>query len=123
MWTAARASRTWRRAKACRAADLARAGPELPAMIQSVAVCARRAWFAESLGVAAGCAAALAGWSSPAHAQGKGPTLELGLYGGAFLPDEQNHEFYDPARSEQEPIDPVAPELGLRVAFFPLGFL
>jgi outer membrane protein OmpA-like peptidoglycan-associated protein len=92
-------------------------------MIQGVAVCARRAWFAESLGVAAGCAAALAGWSAPAHAQDKGPTLELGLYGGAFLPDEQNHEFYDPARSQHQPIDPVAPELGLRVAFFPLGFI
>ncbi len=92
-------------------------------MIQIVAVCARRAWFAESLGVAAGCAAALAGWSAPAHAQGKGPSLELGVYGGAFMPDEQNHEFYDPARSQQEPLDPVGPELGLRVAFFPLGFL
>ena len=86
-------------------------------------MCARRAWFAESLGVAAGCAAALAGWSAPAHAQGKSPSLELGLYGGAFLPDENNHEFYDPARSAQEPLDPVGPELGLRVAFFPLGFL
>jgi outer membrane protein OmpA-like peptidoglycan-associated protein len=48
--------------------------------------------------------------------------VELGLFAGAFMPDDA-HEFYDPRRTEQEPLQAAGPELGLRLAFFPIRFV
>jgi outer membrane protein OmpA-like peptidoglycan-associated protein len=81
---------------------------------------ARRAWSICGPGAAA--LAALAAWPAGAGAQARGPSLELGVYGGAFLPDDE-HEFYDPRDSAQQPLEPVGPELGLRIAFLPLRFV
>jgi len=83
-------------------------------------VCARRAWFAERVGVVATCAAALAALPATA-ALADPPRLELGVFGGAFAPDDR-HEFYDPHDTLQKKLDRIGPDYGLRVAFFPFGF-
>jgi outer membrane protein OmpA-like peptidoglycan-associated protein len=73
-------------------------------------------------GLVAASFAALAAWPARVGAQVGGPSVELGIYGGAFLPADE-HEFYDPRDSAQQPLEPVGPELGLRAAFMPLRFL
>lgn len=47
--------------------------------------------------------------------------LELGVYGGAFLPND-DHEFYDFRKTSHVPLDPIGPELGIRVGYFPVPF-
>jgi outer membrane protein OmpA-like peptidoglycan-associated protein len=61
----------------------------------------------------------------PAAAQDERPRhlyFELGLFGGVFIPDEE-HEFYDQNLVEQEPLQTVSPNFGVRLAFFPLSWL
>ncbi|HFE45565.1 MAG TPA: OmpA family protein [Nannocystis exedens] len=47
--------------------------------------------------------------------------LEVGIFGGILLPSAQ-HELYDPKNSWQR-YKNIAPDIGLRVAFYPLSFL
>jgi opacity protein-like surface antigen len=47
--------------------------------------------------------------------------FEVGLWGGAFFADKE-HEFYESARVEHEPLQKIAPDLGLRVGFNPHRF-
>ncbi len=47
--------------------------------------------------------------------------LEVGIFGGILLPSKQ-HELYDPNTSWQR-YKGLAPDIGLRVAYFPLSFL
>ena len=75
-------------------------------------------WLARRI---AACAA-LVVWPAAAAAQNQAPRLELGVFGGAFVPDRE-HEFYDPGDSAAQPLEDVGPELGLRAAFFPFSFL
>ena len=53
-------------------------------------------------------------------------TLELGLFGGVMLPSD-THEIYRPDMSVagfgHQPYASVAPDIGLRVGFYPLRFL
>ena len=46
--------------------------------------------------------------------------FEFGMFGGLFFPSK-NHELGDPNKP-LEPYAKVAPELGLRLAYFPLSF-
>ena len=70
----------------------------------------------------------LGGLAGEAAAQGERPArpralgLEIGAFGGVFLPDE-HHEFYDPAVAEQQPLREVNPDFGARLGFYPLSFL
>ena len=50
--------------------------------------------------------------------------LELGIYGGVLLP-ARDHELYDPADASVtwQPYRRVAPDVGLRVGFYPLSVL
>jgi outer membrane protein OmpA-like peptidoglycan-associated protein len=48
--------------------------------------------------------------------------LELGVWGGILLPSA-HHEFYDPVGATHLPFRLVAPDFGLRFAYFPLRFL
>jgi outer membrane protein OmpA-like peptidoglycan-associated protein len=48
--------------------------------------------------------------------------LELGVWGGILLPS-LHHEFYDPIGATHLPFRIVAPDFGLRFAYFPLSFL
>lgn len=45
---------------------------------------------------------------------------ELGVHAGAFFP--RDHELFDPRRA-YEPLRPVAPAFGARLAYYPLAFL
>ena len=49
-------------------------------------------------------------------------TVELGVFGGIFIANPA-HDFYDPASAPQIPLWSLAPDVGLRVAYFPLSFL
>jgi OOP family OmpA-OmpF porin len=54
-----------------------------------------------------------------------GPTnhmLELGGWLGILIPNDE-HEFYDPRVVAHTPFDPVAADLGIRFAYFPLRFI
>lgn len=48
--------------------------------------------------------------------------LELGIFGGIMLPAYDSHELYDPSTT-WAPYKRVAPDIGLRVGFYPLSFL
>jgi OOP family OmpA-OmpF porin len=48
--------------------------------------------------------------------------LELGVWGGLLIPSRA-HELYDPVNTTHERFRVVAPDLGLRFAYFPLRFL
>jgi outer membrane protein OmpA-like peptidoglycan-associated protein len=48
--------------------------------------------------------------------------FELGIFGGMMFPSDR-HELYDMGSRQQVPFDPVVPEIGLRLAYFPLAFL
>src|SRR5689334_18826282 len=48
--------------------------------------------------------------------------LELGIFGGVMLPASDTHELYDPSRA-WAPYKRVAPDVGLRLGFYPLSFL
>ena len=63
--------------------------------------------------------------ASPAAAQDARPRhlyVELGAFGGVFVPDEE-HEFYDQDVAVQEPFKTVLPDMGIHLAFFPLSWL
>jgi len=47
--------------------------------------------------------------------------LEVGIFGGILLPSKQ-HELYDPNNAWQR-YKGIAPDIGLRVAYYPLSFL
>jgi outer membrane protein OmpA-like peptidoglycan-associated protein len=47
--------------------------------------------------------------------------LELGIFGGVLLPNV-DHELYDPDKAWQ-PYKKVAPDVGVRLGFYPLSFL
>ncbi|MEZ4448059.1 MAG: OmpA family protein [Nannocystaceae bacterium] len=47
---------------------------------------------------------------------------EVGVFGGIFI-FSKTHDFYDPATAPQEPLRRVSPDLGARVAYYPLSFL
>jgi len=47
--------------------------------------------------------------------------VELGIYGGLFFPSVE-HELYDPMVAHQ-PYSAVAPDVGLRVGYYPMRFL
>ncbi|WAS90348.1 OmpA family protein [Nannocystis punicea] len=59
--------------------------------------------------------------------------FELGIFGGIFMPGGSAHELFDPVRQLQslqsggeefwKPYRKVAPEIGVRFAYFPLSFL
>ncbi|MEZ4272443.1 MAG: OmpA family protein [Myxococcota bacterium] len=49
-------------------------------------------------------------------------TVEIGVFGGVLLPSKA-HELYDFGTVAQTPFDKVNPEMGLRIAYFPLTFL
>lgn len=55
-------------------------------------------------------------------ARPRGLSLEAGLFGGVFIPDE-HHEFYDPTITEQQELNRVSPDFGVRLGFYPLSFL
>jgi outer membrane protein OmpA-like peptidoglycan-associated protein len=48
--------------------------------------------------------------------------IELGIFGGIMLPAYNSHELYDPSTT-WAPYKRVAPDIGLRVGFYPLSFL
>lgn len=61
----------------------------------------------------------------PVQAQDARPRhlgVEIGLFGGVFMPDE-HHEFYDPNAGPQEPLAEVSPDVGIRFGFYPVSFL
>lgn len=45
--------------------------------------------------------------------------IELGIFGGAFLANDE-HDLYDPRTAPQEPLWRAAPDVGVRLAYFPL---
>jgi outer membrane protein OmpA-like peptidoglycan-associated protein len=57
-----------------------------------------------------------------ANAQPTNVQFEVGLYGGAFFAD-QDHEYYEAIGFDQEPLQKVAPDLGLRLGFYPLAYV
>ena len=48
--------------------------------------------------------------------------IELGLFGGVFLADPE-HDLYDPRTAPQEPLWEAAPDVGVRLGYFPLRVL
>jgi OOP family OmpA-OmpF porin len=48
--------------------------------------------------------------------------LELGIFGGLMFPAANSHEIYDPANT-WAPYKKIAPDIGLRLGFYPLSFL
>lgn len=63
--------------------------------------------------------------AAPARASAPGPadrSLEVGLYGGAFLVSAE-HELYDSLQVHHAPMRPVALNLALRAGYFPIRFL
>jgi outer membrane protein OmpA-like peptidoglycan-associated protein len=49
-------------------------------------------------------------------------SFELGLSGGVFIPDEE-HEFYDPTITEQQPLNTVSPDFNIHLGFYPGSFI
>lgn len=49
-------------------------------------------------------------------------TVELGVFGGLFIANPA-HDFYNPDSAPQIPLWSLSPDVGLRVAYFPLTFL
>ena len=49
--------------------------------------------------------------------------FELGIFGGIFLPDAEEHEFYDHPDVAQQELDSVVPEFGLRIGYLPIPYV
>lgn len=60
--------------------------------------------------------------SAAAQAEPSPRLLEVGLAAGAFMASP-DHELYDSTSHQQVGLANVAPDIGLRLAFFPLSFL
>ncbi|HTE53404.1 MAG TPA: OmpA family protein [Kofleriaceae bacterium] len=63
-----------------------------------------------------------AGKADAQEARPRALGVEIGVFGGVFIPDE-HHEFYNPAVAEQQPLANVSPDFGARLGFYPLSFV